>query len=298
MQIFKTFFVKRVFTIILVSLVATVVFALDMPDMPELTSMPEISEIKTPELDDEFYTPGIPYTPFNKRKKKLHETEDDDSETVLKEANSVDDLISSIMKNDSSTLTASDISSLYDSGLFSDFSSLSGVNPVANNATNILLKQMLTSLDELKSDQKKASASEKQMLEDYRQDSQVFKSRQPSVLRFKINGYNILDSLTTVFFSEPEFDGSFLLTADRRYFVNQKPRNETFYLLFKAEKSTGTTVIYKVQPSIVQDAKNENSFVYRLSQENSLTAEKTGNLVVMRSSGNLNIDMLLDIDKK
>lgn len=271
-----------------------------MPEMPAMSDMPEISDISNPSLDDDFYTPGIPYTPFSKRKKKLLEEEEGTSETVLKEANSVDDFISSIIKSDSTVLTASDISSLYDSGLFTDFSSLGGNinNGATTNVTNVLLKQMLSSLDELKTEQKKASGSEKRQLEEYRQDSQVFKNRQPSILRFKINGYNILDSLTTVFFSEPEFDGSFLLTADRRYFVNQKPRTETFYLLFKAEKSTGTTVIYNVQPSIVQDAKNENSFVYRLSQERKLTAEKTGNLVALRSSGNLNIDILLDIDKK
>ena len=120
-----------------------------------------------------------------------------------------------------------------------------------------------------------------------------------ALFRFKINGYNIADSLTKVFFSETEPDGSFLLSADRRYFVNQQTRTETFYMLFKTVSSNGSSLTYRVQPSIVQDHKNENSYVYRLAAVKNLTAEKTGNLVVIHySSDSVNADVLLDIDSK
>ena len=68
-------------------------------------------------------------------------------------------------------------------------------------------------------------------------------------------------------------------------------------MLFKTVASNGSTVSYKVQPSIVQDHKNENSYVYKLAGIKNLTAEKTGNLVVMHyTDDGVSIDLLLDID--
>lgn len=289
----------EIFAFLLTSVIfSTFLFGAEMPkmpSMPELSSMPEVPEISNPSLDTEFYTPGVPYTPFSKKNEQKKNVNSEDRTSVLKDGTTSTDLLSSLLSNDD-TLTASDISLLYDSGKFSDISSLSG--NVTANSTNILLQQVLLSLDELKAEQKKATPAEKQIQEQYVQDSQNFKNRVPSILRFKINGYNLKDSLTTVFFSEPEFDGSFLLTADRKYFVNQKQRTETFYLLFKASDSNGSTVTYKVQPSIVQDYKNETSFVYRMVQKKNLKAERTGNLVSLRSTDGLNIDILLDIDKR
>ena len=203
----------------------------------------------------------------------------------------------------SGALTANDISSLYDSGLFSNLSSLGSTGNLANystsTSTNVLLQQVLNSLNDLKQQQQSASAKERNELNAVKTDAENFKKREPSILRFKINGYNIADSLTKVFFSETEPDGSFLLSADRRYFVNQQTRTETFYMLFKTVSSKGSSITYKVQPSIVQDSKNENSYIYRLSNVKNLTAEKTGNLVVLHfSSDPLNADLLLDIDNK
>ena len=141
------------------------------------------------------------------------------------------------------------------------------------------------------------NGKEKNELNATKTDSENFKKREPSILRFKINGYNIADSLTKVFFSDTEPDGSFLLTGDRRYFVNQQVRTETFYMLFKTIGSNGSTLTYRVQPTLVQDHKNENSYVYKLSGVKNLTAEKTGNLVVIHYSGDsVNADLLLDID--
>ena len=158
---------------------------------------------------------------------------------------------------------------------------------------------MLESLDELKAEQKKASAEQKEELSMQKQDNQTFKTREPAILRFKINGFNIADSLTQVFFSEAEADGSFLLTADRKYFVNQSQMNETFYFLFKTKSSNGAVTSYEVIPTIAQDKKNANSFVYRMCQLGDLTAQKTGNLVVLHyDEGGFNADMLLNIDVK
>ncbi len=268
-----------------------------MPEMPEMPSMPTIG--------GGFYTPSFPVRPGNQKNTKSSDNSKEKSESVLTEAITPESVINAALTK-GNTLTASDISSLYDSGLFTNISSLSGAgvanglsNYTTSTSTNVLLQEVLNSLNDLKKQQQSASPKEKNELNAVKADSENFKQREPSILRFKINGYNISDSLTKVFFSETEADGSFLLTGDRRYFVNQQLRTETFYMLFKTVSSNGSSLTYKVQPSIVQDFKNENSFVYRLANVKNLTAEKTGNLVVMHfSSDSVNADLLLDIDSK
>ncbi|MDD7269730.1 MAG: hypothetical protein PUH13_08015 [Treponema sp.] len=260
------------------------------PEMPAMPAMPGMPSLETP-----FYTPSFPSNSVvPKKKSNKNETTETEKQSVITNNDNADDIVSTLMNN-SSILSASDITSLYDSGMFNNLSSLSGTT--AASSTNVLLQQVLTSLEELKTQQKNASPVQRQQLENAQEDSQIFKQREPQILRFRINGYDIKDSLTTVFFSEPEADGTFLLTGDRRYFTNQKSRTETFYLMFKAVKSNGSVTTFDVQPSIVQDALNENSFVYKFSKIKNLKAEKTGNLVVLHADDGLKVDLLLDIDK-
>lgn len=269
--------------------------SVSMPEMPSMPTMPTVG--------GEFYRPTTPTSSVlqNATSESLSSstenlsTQSQKSKATISSSNS-SDVLSSLLTNNS-ILSAYDITNLYDSGLFNDLSSLNTVNANSQNS-EILLQQILQSLEELKNQQKTSTAVEKQNLQNTQTDSENFKQREPSVLRFKINGYDIKDSLSAVFFSEPEADGSFLLTGDRRYFTNQQRRTETFYLLFKTIKSTGSTTTFEVQSDIVQDFKNENSFVCKLVNKKNLTAEKTGNLVVLRLSDNdLNVDLLLDIDK-
>lgn len=269
--------------------------SVSMPEMPSMPTMPTVG--------GEFYRPTAPTSSVlqNATSESLSSstenlsTQSQNSKATISSSNS-SDVLSSLLTNNS-ILSAYDITNLYDSGLFNDLSSLNTVNANSQNS-EILLQQILQSLEELKNQQKTSTAVEKQNLQNTQTDSENFKQREPSVLRFKINGYDIKDSLSAVFFSEPEADGSFLLTGDRRYFTNQQRRTETFYLLFKTIKSTGSTTTFEVQSDIVQDFKNENSFVCKLVNKKNLTAEKTGNLVVLRLSDNdLNVDLLLDIDK-
>ena len=267
--------------------------SLDMPEMPEMPSMPTIG--------GGFYTPSFPTrVKNNTQNQNTTENGKEKNETVLTESITPESVLTSNLTK-GNILTAYDISSLYDSGLFSNLSSLDTTSTMSNynttSSTNVLLQQVLNGLNDLKKQQQNASAKEKNELNATKTDSENFKKREPSILRFKINGYNITDSLTKVFFSDTEPDGSFLLTGDRRYFVNQQVRTETFYMLFKTIGSNGSTLTYRVQPTLVQDHKNENSYVYKLSGVKNLTAEKTGNLVVIHYSGDsVNADLLLDID--
>jgi len=270
--------------------------SITMPSMPEMPTMPTVT------TGSAFYTPSFPSNSLNRKQENKSEKKTDTNETVISSGSTTSDVVSSLLNANSSTLTAQDISNLYDFGLFSNISGLD-TNALSkystSTSTNVLLQQVLNSLNELKEEQKKVSLAEKEAMQKAQTDSETFKQRVPVILRFKINGYNITDSLTKVFFSEPEADGTFLLTADRKYYSNQTLMSETFYMLFKTVSSTGSSISYKVQPSIVQDNKNENSFVYKLMSQHNLTAEKTGNLVVMHvNDGGLTADMLLDIDKR
>ncbi len=265
---------------------------IQMPTMPQMPSMPTIGS--------DFYRPNFPVSPAAPGSKKTETKSEESKESTTTNVNADDteDLLTALTSNNS-YLSAMDITSLYNSGLFDNISSLNNVNKkLASSSENAMLEQIIKSLEELKERTNLSSQSQTLALKDAQTDSQTFKSREPQILRFRVNGYNIADSLSTVFFSKLEDDGSFLLTADRRYFVSGKPRTETFYLLFKTIKNSGFSTVYQVEPNLVQDYLNENSFIYRISNIENLTAEKTGNLVVLKNAdANLNVDLLLDIDQ-
>lgn len=283
-------------------------FSQNKVDMPPMPMMPEMPTISFPEYGDTFYHPSVPGNTKHPNKQKA-----DKEPPVLEDAEksaqkkSSDALIKSLMNGNSlDTLTASDISSLYDLGMFGDISSLMGYESTnyntssltSTNTTNVLLQQVLNELEEMKESQKKETEAESVKQSKDHQNSISISKREPSILRFRVNGYNIADSLSTVFFSEPDTDGSFLLTADRKYIANQQARAETVYFLFRTIKGNGTTTTYEVTPSLVQDRINPNSFVYQLCQQQNITAEKTGNLIVLRyASDNCSAEMLLDLDE-
>ena len=261
-----------------------------MPEMPTMPSMPKMGE--------SFYHPTFPDKSVAPSSKKEETSEASaKKEPVLTNGQTTQEFLAEML-NKNNLLSAQDISNLYDSGSFGSLSSLLGGTNITQSLSNeVLLNQMLNSLDDLKKTQNQSSEAEKQKLQTQIQDSETFKTRTPSVLRFRINGYDVADSLTKVFFSEPEPDGSFLFTADRKYFVNKRPRTESFYVLFKSIKSNGSSTTYQLTTTLSQDEKNENSFIYRMSQQNNLTAEKTGNLVVLHCEQNgFKMDLLLDID--
>ena len=279
--------------------------AIQMPEMPTV-SMPEMPTISSPTMDGQFYRPSVPKQ-MQTQTNSTSTTKTDTStsaDAVLSDATTTEDILLSLLTN-SNLLTAGDISGLYSSGSFDTLSSLTGLSGLSgytsstsDMATSLLLREILTKLNELKLEQKSASAAEQEVIAAKVQDSETFKTRNPSILRFKINNYSIKDSITQEFFSEPEPDGSFLLTADRKYFLNNRACTETFYLLFKAVKSNGSTTTFSVTPSIAQGTENKNSYVYKLCQLKDLTAEKTGNLVVVHYDANgVQADLLLDIDK-
>ena len=116
------------------------------------------------------------------------------------------------------------------------------------------------------------------------------------ILRFRANAADILATCTTVYFSQPDPAGAFLLTGDRMVHGGGKERNETFYFLFTPTLNQEGSFIYQVEAQLMQDWPTERSELYPLTANLSLTATRTGNLVALRhTSADWTLDLLLDL---
>ena len=205
-----------------------------------------------------------------------------------------------------SAVSAADLTALAKKGLLNNFYSLlgsSGTDALLQgglsssgipsgaalpSSSNAMLEKILSELDNVKKQNAEAVKSN--------EEQPLASSARPGILRFIVNGYDILSSCRTVYFSDVGEDGTFLLTGDRTYTANGQKRMETFYLLFRPAGHAGFSTQYKVECSVVQDYTNVHSFMYRLASLGNLTAVKTGNLVSMRTSDqNCRADLLIDI---
>jgi len=171
------------------------------------------------------------------------------------------------------------------------------------NQTAVLLQAVIEKLDALQKtvdlqNSAKGSVAETDTKRAAKQDTQDKQDKQGGrILRFVAGNYNILPSCTAVFISQPETDGSFLLTGDRKYRSENsaagKIYGETFYFLFKA--AGGGT--FNAAFSLSQQPENPDSPLYALTRASFLQAVRTGNLVTMRVlAENVQTDLLLDID--
>ncbi|MCI5665478.1 MAG: hypothetical protein SOW31_04505 [Treponema sp.] len=269
---------------------------IQMPSMPEMPSVSSPAMPSMPSMGSPYYKPQMPG--YNSKSSTESSTTTNSltsnttSTSTTTAAKTLSTLATSSLTN--SSLSASDVSSLYNSGLFDNISSLLGTGTSTSDfTTTLLLQEILQSLNDLKEQNANIVQSNQTQL-----NSANFTDREPSILRFKVNGNSLVDSFKTVFFSESEADGTFLLTADRVYYVNQKVQKETVYLLFKTKRNNGSTTIYSVIPTLMQDTPNENSFLYRMCQQIDIEAQKTGNLVAVHMSREqFSLDILLDLDK-
>ncbi len=275
-----------------------------MPEMPSISTSLQMPRISAPAIGGKFYTPGDffsekPAQSNSSSKEQLQnpalETNKGNNQAGSSNSSSrTARIVSSLLGSpssllNSSSVTAMDISNLSSRNLLGSLYNLnedfSGLNNEQN--TQVLLAEILTQLEEIKKQQDltktSARAAENQ-------------EKNPKILRFTINGSDILSTCRTIFFSKKENDGTFLLTADRKYDFNSQSRDETFYLLFKSDGNSGSMAGYNVQAKVVQDSINKESPIYKLSNQTSLHAEKTGNLVSLKqNSAELSLDLLLDI---
>ena len=116
------------------------------------------------------------------------------------------------------------------------------------------------------------------------------------ILRFRANSTDLLPSCKTVYFSQPDPAGIFLLTGDRVVKAGGKDRNETFYFLFTPTLDAEGKFLYKVEAELTQDWAADRSELYPLTTSLPLTATRTGNLITLRHNReDWNLDLLLDL---
>ena len=269
--------------------------------------------VNTPTMGGSFYTPGKIYTgrknlPTVPKAAAPEEQNTQSAQSVLPAAKANTESTKSNIAQLSSALggtdylSAADMQSLGQNGLFSGVYGLlggaSGQGQTSSENTNILLQNILTEIEGLKKQLGKNSAGTADNVSAQAARTGSLHGLRPAILRFVINGYDILSTCKTIYFSEPEGDGTFLLTADRKYLADGKQNAETFYFLFKSDGRGGGQGGYSVIPEVSQSPENPASLVFRLSRQENLTAAKTGNLVSLRASiDGLTADLLLDIGK-
>ena len=220
---------------------------------------------------------------------------------------SITDLNSILSNLSTEKTTEADLSSLstLSSTLLNSSSLTSTNNPVA---TNTILTQILQRLEQLQAQVDKINSQPQQVSEKKLQNKNEVqtnttqqqisenkitdeKNNQNKILRFKINNYDLTKSFTTLFFSEPEKDGSFLLTGDRVYNLYGKQMSETFYMLFKNENGNN----FEVAVALNQNDENQNSFLYKFAKDSPYKSQRTGNLFFINSNKNdLKIDILIE----
>jgi hypothetical protein len=292
---------------------------LSMPGMPLITgiSSPSMPVISAPTLGSSFYKPGENSPDSSPVSAGTAATENTSSGkksaasvSAAPAADSTAELSQDGISALSSSVSASDLNSLQSSGLLGNLYSILGnssgtANPLSTAAgstsTDSLLTDILQQLKELKQKNKSTFSADKTAASTDVANNSAARtdSSQPAILRFVVNGYDILSTCRTTYFSNQENDGTFLLTGDRKYTSDGRTRNETFYLLFKTTGSTGFSTQYAVEPAVVQDYANKYSFVYQLAHMQNLSAAKTGNLVTMRlNEPTYNMDLLIDIGSK
>lgn len=99
------------------------------------------------------------------------------------------------------------------------------------------------------------------------------------LVRFSVNGYSILGSITVLVSSIRAADGSFLLTGDRLFSASGVQLAETFYLLCRPGKNGS----WQLTADVSQNPVNHNSFLYQLAGRSPVSGLQTADLIVFRS---------------
>ena len=227
--------------------------------------------------------------------KTASETEKTDAEKVA-ESKAGYALTAQTISSLSGNSDLSTLSSLLGGDASSLYGNLTGLDSTtASYNTNLLLSQILEKLNKI--------AEKQGTLETEKNPENVQiaakKSSSAGILRFRFNNYEYVSNLSDVYISTPEADGTFFVTGDRTYSLGNGQSRETFYMLFKANSSNDSSLLgnYSVAISVMQDVENPNSFVYKLSKVENLTAQKTGNLASLRlNKSDLKADILIALE--
>lgn len=262
--------------------------------MPSITA-PSMPTVTVPHIGGGFYTPVAPKAPaMDKSSATVQEqTTTTQSDSVVRETQRAAAKAAGELGLTATDLTSMDQLGLLSSGILggSGLSALKAATAKTAPASvdSLLLQQILAQLTELK------AQLEQQNVPVAAQPQETAANRR--ILRFVVNGYDVLATCRDVYFSVPETDGSFLLTGDRKYLSNGANRSETFHLLFSAKASADGFAQYGVTAAVTQDYTNEYSFLYQLAERQPLTARRTGNFVSLRvNDPDWKLDLLIALD--
>lgn len=266
------------------------------PTVPSMSSMPSMPSISTPSKNNNFYTPGnTQNTNANTTTNQNNSFISKSSQTSNENKNIIEQNVKSKTQSLLNSVSASDLETLSNQGLLGNITSLFNTNsetqnPLDSNTQTLLLQKILIELNEIKAEQKSLT-------------NQITKikneTKDSPIIRFVINNQDILNNCTSIFFTNRQADGSFLLTGDHKFIAeDNSPQNETFYLLFKTSGTSESKIIYKVSAAISQSTINTETPLYQFCNKTNLQATKTGNLVSLKIlQGALSSDMLLDLGK-
>ena len=278
--------------------------------------MPSVSEPTMPTLDGKPYVGQPPYIPQSSNSQQSSQTKTDTSDTA-ENTNTTSTTYAATEKNSdnsnlSNVLTAQTISGL--GGLSSLTDTLSALTSSQNASSylpalsqltgttlsqtdsNATLKSILKELQKLsQKETSQQNTSQKVVTTDTWDNSSQTES-QSKLLRFRVNNTDILNTCQTIYFSQPEENGLFLLTGDRSYYIDNRPYEETFYFLFTPALDDKGVFYYEVEGDIMQNAPITGSKLYPLTEKPSLIARKTGNLIALKyNAKNWNLDILIDL---
>jgi len=264
---------------------------------------PSMPTVSSPTLSDDFFD--------THRKRQVQKPKSGKSGSEKKSASEKGDEKISAEKSKTSsstvsTLTASDIQTLNVSGVLGNLldgnagllsSPLSNVAASSTDSeTNKLLNKVLSEMEEIKKQGGVEAETVRSSIQAPVVTSTVAQSKQSRLIRFNVNGYDVLRTCRTIYISDVQADGTFLVTGDRRYLSDGVTRSETFHLLFKTDADSAGRQNYHAAAAVTQDYMNQYSFLYQLAQRTDLSALRTGNLVTMRTTDpDWKLELLIDL---
>lgn len=194
------------------------------------------------------------------------------------------------------------LSSLLGEDSTSLYNNLTGISTGLDNSdynTTLLLTQILEKLNKIAENQNEDNSTQSDGSSKKTENQVEGEKTSYGIIRFRLNNYEYVSSLSDVYISTPEEDGTFFVTGDRNYSVGNQKSRETFYMLFRAISQKDASILgnYSVAVSVMQDIENPNSFLYKLSCVENLIAQKTGNLASLRvNNQNIKADILINLE--
>ncbi len=264
-------------------------------------SSPSMPTITSPTIGSGYYMPGNVANPAYTRKSSQQKRPEAGKTDSSEKKTSV------VQKKpvlSAGNLTAGDLQALSRTGMLGPLGSILGNTEALvpeSSRTDEMLQQVLTQIEELKAQNvsraQESSAVQQSVPVQVDVQAQVpVRSNNPHLIRFVVNGYNILQTCRTIYISDVQNDGTFLVTGDRRYESDGKARTETFHILFRTAATTTSLQNYTAAAAVTQDSTNQYSFLYQLAQRDNLQAQRTGNLIAMRTTDpDWKLELLIDL---